>query len=48
MDLDQGYWIRVLRRYSIKRKRGGSACSKGKADLLVLAPKWCLTYGGQI
>jgi hypothetical protein len=27
---------------------GRSASSKGKADLLVLAPKWCLACGGQI
>jgi hypothetical protein len=30
------------------KKRGGSTCSKGKADPLVLAPKWHLAYGGQI
>jgi hypothetical protein len=29
-------------------ERGGSASSKGKADPLVLAPKWCLACGGQI
>jgi hypothetical protein len=41
MDLDLGYWIQVLRGHCLK-KRGGSACSKGKVDPLVLAPKWCL------
>jgi hypothetical protein len=29
-------------------ERGGSACSYGKSDLLVLAPKWPLACGGQI
>jgi hypothetical protein len=31
-----------------RNKRGGSACSKGKADPLVLALKWCLACGGQV
>jgi len=29
-------------------ERSGSACSKGKEDLLVWVPKWCLACGGQI
>ncbi len=39
MAPDQGYWIWVLRRYTYLREKGRSACSKRKADLLVLAPK---------
>jgi hypothetical protein len=34
--------------FSERKKRGGSACSKGKADPLVLAPKWFLACGGQV
>ncbi len=29
-------------------ERGGSNCSKGKADPLVLVPKWRLACGGRI
>jgi hypothetical protein len=28
-------------------ERGGSACSNGNADLLVLAPKWHLAWEGR-
>ncbi len=47
-----GIWIRVagsgFERMLYPNERGGSASSKGKADLLALAPKWFLACGGQI
>jgi hypothetical protein len=43
MDPDPG-----LENILYLNKRGGSACSNGKADLLVLVPKWCLACGGRI
>jgi len=45
-------WIRVtgsgFERILYLNERGGSAGSKGKADLRVLVPKWCLACGGMI
>jgi hypothetical protein len=47
MDLDLGYWIQ-FEKILYLNERGGSSCSKGKADPLVLVPKWHLACGGQI
>jgi len=46
MDPNQGYWIRLWRILYLKIK-GVDLLVKGKANQLVLAPKWCLV-GGQI
>jgi hypothetical protein len=46
MDLDQGYWIQFYRILYLKIK-GVDLILKGKGDLLVLAPKWCLVWEGR-
>jgi hypothetical protein len=46
MDLDQGYRIQFYRILYLKIK-GVDLLLKRKADLLVLAPKWCLVWEGR-
>jgi hypothetical protein len=46
MDPNQGYWIRLWRILYLKIK-GVDLLVKGKADQLVLAPKWRLVWEGR-
>ncbi len=46
LDMDQGYWIQFKRILYLKIK-GVDLLVKGKADQLVLVPKWCLAWEGR-